>query len=337
MKADPTAPPASTWNTRSGIVRAAMNASYSRPVPNCWASTTDRTSPSRRLATKPTITISEASASLRVCRYIAESLPGSAANGPEPAGPRHHRLVGALLQPIVEGGEGGVLAVAPAERLPDQVVGEPGILRQERAVEVAAVGVAVDGALGAVLPVVAVALEHPPERPAARPEVGLAAVVLEADQCPPRAVQVRLDDDVADVPARPRHRAHVEDADAGELLAVHGGVGVPEELIAAADGEHHRPRLDGFLDGLALLGQEVRRDHSLFTVLAAPEEDKVACSRVETVAKAHRLHLQLDAAPGAAPLEGQDIPSVAVDVHQVGIEGGEREPKRCQRALLSPA
>src|SRR5687768_14861617 len=119
MNAEPTAPPASTWNTRSGIVNAAMNASYSRPVPNCWATTTLRTSPSSRLTTKPAITTSEAAASFRAWWYIRR-LPGPAAHGAEPPGATDDGGVRTLLEGVVERREVDVVAVPPPQRPRDQ-------------------------------------------------------------------------------------------------------------------------------------------------------------------------------------------------------------------------
>lgn len=63
----------------------------------------------------------------------------------------------------------------------DEVVGEGGILGEQAAVDVGAVGVAVDGALGAVAAVVAVAGADAGKGLCAGPEVGAAAVILEAD------------------------------------------------------------------------------------------------------------------------------------------------------------
>src|SRR4051794_22909639 len=166
--------------------------------------------------------------------------------------------------------------------------------------QVAAVGLLVDGALGAVLAVVAATLKHPPERPAARPEIGLAAVVLEADQRPGDAINFGLDHHVANVAPRARHGAHVKDACARQLLPVHGGVGVSKQLVTAAHREHDGAGLHGLADRLALLGHEVWRDHGLFTVLAAAKEDQITRSRSETVANADRLHIKLDAAPGTS-------------------------------------
>src|SRR6266498_2157138 len=117
------------------MVSAAMNASYSRPVPNCCATTTLRTRPSTRLATSSNITVSEAAASFLARAYIGAALPGPAADGPEVPGPGNHGLVGALLEPVVERRQANVVAVAPAQRPLDQVVGEPGIFRQQRTMQ----------------------------------------------------------------------------------------------------------------------------------------------------------------------------------------------------------
>ena len=74
-------------------------------------------------------------------------------------------------------------AAEPVRRLDrerDQAVGEPGVLGQQRAVQVGADQVEAPDALVAVAAVVAVAVEDAAERLGARAEVGAPAVVLEA-------------------------------------------------------------------------------------------------------------------------------------------------------------
>src|SRR3954471_22675640 len=86
-------------------------------------------------------------------------------------------------------------------------------------------------ALVAVRPIVAVALEHPPERPRAGPEMGAPAVVLEAGEDLRAAAQVDLDRHVADQPrTRIAHGLEVDEADAGQALAAQL-VAVAEQLV----------------------------------------------------------------------------------------------------------
>ena len=71
-------------------------------------------------------------------------------------------------------------AVAALQREGDQVVGQPGVLGQQRAVQVGADQVVAAHALEPVAAVVAEAVQHPAEGAGAVAEVGAAAVVLEA-------------------------------------------------------------------------------------------------------------------------------------------------------------
>ncbi len=99
--------------------------------------------------------------------------------------------------------------------------------------EVGADDGAADDALLAVLAVVAVPVEHAAERLLAGPEVGAAAVVLEAGE----DAEARVDGDVADQPWLVRaHRLQVDEAEARQRGGAHL-VGMAEELEAAADGE----------------------------------------------------------------------------------------------------
>ena len=69
-----------------------------------------------------------------------------------------------------------------SERLGQQSVSQPGILGQQRAMEIAADGAHVNGTLAAVFAVVAGADHRAAEGLQARCEVGAAGVVLETDQ-----------------------------------------------------------------------------------------------------------------------------------------------------------
>ena len=97
-------------------------------------------------------------------------------------------------------------------------------------------------ALEAVAAVVAVPLEHPPERALAAAEVGPPAVVLEAGDDARAAAEVGLDRAVADQPRSGlAHRPEVDEADARQLLAAEL-VGVAEQLVAAAHRAARRRR-----------------------------------------------------------------------------------------------
>ena len=75
MNAEPTAPPASTWNTGPGW-RCGDEGSYSRPVPNCSAERRCVPGRAARLATKPSQYDQRGPASLRA--GVHRGLPGAA-------------------------------------------------------------------------------------------------------------------------------------------------------------------------------------------------------------------------------------------------------------------
>jgi len=93
-----------------------------------------------------------------------------------------HRALRGQLQPVVQRHKLGTWPVAPPQRQANQVVGEKRILGQQRAMHVAAKCVAVDRALAAIFAIVAVASQHTPKWPRARPQVGAPAMVFEADE-----------------------------------------------------------------------------------------------------------------------------------------------------------
>src|SRR5215207_7897423 len=140
---------------------------------------------------------------------------------PDPAG---DGLEGTVLRNVVEEFELEGF-VYPAQGVQDQLVGEPGVLREQRAVHVGTVGVEAPGALGAVLAVVAVTYDNFAERLCVFTEVGSSAVVLEAydlarlaglgsqnanQHVPDQTLFVRF----------PWLGMQIEDADAWELLAL---------------------------------------------------------------------------------------------------------------------
>ncbi len=103
--------------------------------------------------------------------------------------------------------------------------------------QITADGALVDRSLGVVFAVVAGADDSAAERLHAGTQIRSAGMVLEADQSPRLAVEVRLDEHIADVALRPGHAAHVEQACTRQLLAVDSRIALAEELVAAAHGQ----------------------------------------------------------------------------------------------------
>src|SRR5690606_286124 len=135
-------------------------------------------------------------------RWVRASLP-------EASGALHGVAVRRGFQRVVERRErASALAL---QRRRQQPVGQMRVLGEQRAVHVAADGVAVARALQAVLPVVAMTNAHLAQRPGAWPQECQARVVLEAHQL---AELVAVDHHVADETRRPRLAVDVERLDA---------------------------------------------------------------------------------------------------------------------------
>ncbi len=105
---------------------------------------------------------------------------------------------------------------------------------------------------------------------------------------------------------------------------------MPEQLVAAADGQQGGAVLDGARDRVALALQHVLGDQHLVAVLAAADVDQVVLGRVEILAGPAPC-TKADPTPLASPLEEEDVPPVGVDVHLLGIE---RE--QSQFAVMAP-
>src|SRR5690349_6639220 len=208
-------------------------------------------------------------------------------------------------------------AAAPLERVLEQLVGDPRVLRQQRPVHVRADDPLAPAALGAVLAVVAGAGDHPPERLDAAAEPGAAGVVLEADH---GAAVAAVDEHVPDQARLAGHGLEVDEAGAGDVVALVPPVAVPEQLVAAAHGEHARAVGERLAQPRRLPDQLLRHQH-LVAVLAPAEQDHVGPARVEVRAQRERLDTVLEAAPGTALLEHADDAAVGVDGQQRGVDG----------------
>src|SRR5688500_1393699 len=145
------------------------------------------------------------------------------------------------------------------ERLGEQPVGEPGVARQQRAVQIGADGAADATALAAGLAVVPEAGHDPAERLGTGIEARAAGVVLE----PGKRValpwlELALEQDVSDHPPFARDRLVREEPDPGEFDPVQVEVTATEQLIAPADGENRRSVPGRLLQRIALRGQIAR-------------------------------------------------------------------------------
>src|SRR5450759_47815 len=232
---------------------------------------------------------------------------------------RHSRVVGAQFHRIVQRVEPDV-ATLPREPLFDEEIRDSRVFREQRAVEVCADGPEVHRALRAVFGIVAVAGGHHAEGHAAFAQVGLARVVLEADDGTRRPAQGRVRDHVPDTSLPARDSICVEDLYARQLVPLERAVELSEELVASADDERGGTVLYLPLERLALELEEVQVDQLLLAVLPAAHEEYVMQAIVDAVAGPELVHLHGNPAP-LAPLDQRHyVPPVAVDIHEVGVE-----------------
>ena len=148
--------------------------------------------------------------------FSTRSPAGTGFPDPSPfkARPRGAAAVGGALEPVVER-----LDFLDSQRRGDQPVGEPGVLRQQRPVQVGPDHVGAARALDRCRAVVAVAAQHPPERLALGAEVVRPPWFSKPASTRAPAVELDLDRDVADQPrAVARAPCAVEQADALDLL-----------------------------------------------------------------------------------------------------------------------
>src|SRR5207249_1170495 len=121
-------------------------------------------------------------------------------------------------------------------------------------------------------------------------------------------------------------RVHIEDANAGKLIAISVTVEVPSQLIPTTYRKHNEATLGGVLERLPLHGPKVVRDAALLAILSPADERHVIGGRVERCANVQIGYLELDAAGLAAAAQADDIASVAVDVHELRVEMSEPQP-----------
>ena len=181
-------------------------------------------------------------------------------------------------------------------------------------------------ALEARVAVVAVARDDASERRRAVVEQRSAGVVLESGDHRRGAVaEVGFEQHVTDQPLLAGERLVREDSCARHPRAVAAAVAAPEQLIAAADGEHGRAGLDGPPQVVAPR-REVGGDERLLAILAAADVDEVVRPRLERVTGLDARHLERVPSQGGAPREHGDVAAVGVDVEVVRIEVGDRDP-----------
>ena len=146
-------------------------------------------------------------------------------------------------------------------------------------------------------------------------------MVFETDQRGgSQTLDLRVDNDVSDEAFLAGLGFHINEADAGEALALGGLVVVAKELIAAADGEHRSACLHSTLERRLFVLEKVLVHKRLLAILATSEEEDVHVLHVLGGAASELQQLCVVIAP-LRPLEqSEDVAAIAIDVHQVGIE-----------------
>jgi hypothetical protein len=162
-------------------------------------------------------------------------------------------------------------------------------------------------------------------------------VVFETDQRGgSQALDLRVDNDVSDEPFLAGLGFHVNEADAGETLALGGLIVVAEELVAAADREHRGARGHSSLEWRLFVLEKVLVHQRLLPVLSTSEEEDVHVLHVFGGAASELQQLCVVVAPLRALEQGEDVAAIAIDVHQVGIEPTNGERLLATRHLVFP-
>src|SRR5215207_234941 len=233
---------------------------------------------------------------------------------------RSRRLVRGGFEPVVERPELRRRAEAAGEGEGGQVIGKPGVLGQQRTVDVGAEQVGAVHALEAVAAVVAEALDHATERLGPGAEPGAAAVILKARDYPRPGPEVDLDRHVSDQSrALLAHGLEVDQPEAGDPLFVEL-VAVAKELITAADGEQDGAAVDRCGDRVALARQHVGGDDALVAILPAADVDQVVGVGVDRLAGPGGSVLEADPPPLTTTLKEEHVAAVGVDVHLLGVQ-----------------
>jgi hypothetical protein len=188
-----------------------------------------------------------------------------------------------VFELVVERCQRGCLAEAMGECLLEQPVGEPGVTRQEWAVQVRTDCTPDAAALPAAHAVVAEPGHDAAERLGACIEVRPSSVVLESGQCPRNAwVELAFQQDVTDHACVPGDRVERKEADPRQLGTVKVAVRAAEELIPAANREHGSTLCDR-LPYPGGLDEQVLCDERLFAILAAADVEQIVLARIDPV------------------------------------------------------
>jgi hypothetical protein len=226
--------------------------------------------------------------------------------------------MGRKLDAIVQRRELGT-AVAAFERKSYQEIGEHWILGQQRAVDVCPKGIPDSTPLSTVLSIIAKATGDPTQRRCVAIEVRPATMILEADEVAAGPVDL----DVADTA---RHavawvdRLHGEYLEAVQPPSIRPLVESAHHLIATADRQDRHVRLNGPMQTGPFPAEQVFSNPLLLAILSTTHEDQVVSPGIEIVTEPTLANLKCDPALLTAPSQAIDIATIAIQIHQRGIE-----------------
>jgi len=169
-------------------------------------------------------------------------------------------------------------------------------------------------------------VHHAAERLGTRVEQCSSSVVLEpGEQVPLARVELALEEDVPDHSGVTGDRLVREECGSGEEGAVSRPVTAPEELVAAADGQHRDAALPRLPDRFGLRDQ-VGCDESLLAILAAADVQEVERGGIEGVSETDCRQDELVPPERCAPREDRDVAAIRVDVEVLGVEVADPNP-----------
>ena len=108
---------------------------------------------------------------------------------------------------------------------------------------------------------------------------------------------------------------------------------VAEELIGATDDQHRQSRVCRRPQDRSFPRPQVLGEEPLLTVLPPAHEDEIEALVGQVVADPERPDHEVNPPPSAALAQADDITTVGVDVHEVGIEMGEGQAQLAHAAL----
>src|SRR5437764_14590243 len=105
-------------------------------------------------------------------------------------------------------------------------------------------------------------------------------------------------------------------------------IAVAQQLISATHREDHAAPRGDRVQRFALHLREIQRAQLLVAILPTADVVETGAVRIKLVTEAALLHLELDPAPLAAPLEQQQVSAISADVHRVWRQRADAQRAR---------